>query len=1714
MFLKNQTRTFILLCTLALSIAPVLADAPKVFVIHGEPEYGSARTMPALARRLQENLGFETTVLTSPAGTTDLPDLKSLEEADLLILFIRFRQATDKQFEQLKAYFDSGKPAVAFRTTSHAFWEDKGWFVPFFGGHYKSHADNRQGTTCVIPTEARPHPIMDGVEGEFHMAHGGTYNAQPLSDYAAPLLFGKTGDLPAEPVAWVAEYKPGQRLFYTSLGAEENFESAAFRKMVLNSCQWCLAQGSPEKLALKESYPPVPDRKTPAGVTVLFNGNDLSEFRHYDPSVEPRSIGIDRRADTTSGGPVFSKARWVVTQGAAVARPGFGDMVTKIGFGDSVMHFDFLIPREPGHIKGKFRGNSGIYIDGKYEIQIVDSHGGKLTDSRNTCGAIFGVAAPLVNACRKPGEWQKMEIAYSHLDRGVEISAWLNGKQIHDRVRVEEPTLYGFLEEEDREEDENEAEDETFRVAFRGARVKAADMGKDFTAVVRFRTEGQGPLFSKAGENDYRTHDKVLYLFDNRLHYDIGSVGVLETDKDVNDGKWHTAAVRSKDDLVEIFIDGAKAGEKKAFNAPDNGNSVIKIGATTAGVPSDGEEPLEWEGEVFDLQLFAKALDDQDIKLTVGSQPIPGVKPVLEWEPDVIPALEIVGGDRIKEFAMAKPFSVAVRFRTHVGGALWARAPRRGEWAQGGKALFVADETLIYDIGWVGALPAEDVDVADGEWHIATVTHNAGRVKLFVDGKLRNERDEFTSEDETDHVFKVGACSTDFPEGAPKSFRGQIAHLAFFNRELNANEVAGINEGQIPDDRVYAYRDGAIEDQELETAVNGESDDDEEEERTEEETEIIQITNPGEGPIRFQADTSRVRFANIWVSKLGDVDHASIIRAWSGPAFERGRRIYDGLCITCHGNLKQKGSLPTSRPFWKDPFKNGSDPHSLYLTMRNGFNQMPPQPWLTPRQGYDVIHYIREELVKPNNPGQYFKITDDYLAGLPKGLGVDAKLTKEQAEFARGPKYLRMNFGPMLDWTYQVAPDNIAYKGISIRLDEGLGGVSKGHAWMIYDHDTMRVAAAYTGDRFIDWRCIAFDQSHGTHPSIVGKTAFVNPVGPGWANPVDDSWNDPRFRGRDNKPYGPLPREWAHFKGQYLHGNKVVIRYTVGDADILELPSLEQGGSQPVFARTLNIGKTSRDLTMRIAPNEVSALVAGKPGTSPAILETVDGFHRLRIPAAATPLKVKLLVSEANPTTVYIASLASEPAEDLLEYTQGGPARWTKTVVTEGKQGGNGNSFEIDEITYPAENPYGSWMRIGGFDFYPDGKRAAVATWLGDVWIVDGIAGALGRHNWKRICTGLFQPLGVKIVGGKIHVTCRDQIARLHDMNGDEEIDYIESFNNDHQVTEHFHEFAMGLQTDNEGNFYYAKSARHAKTALVAHHGTLLKVSKDGSKTEILANGFRAANGVCLNPDGTFIVTDQEGHWNPKNRINYVKVGGFYGNMYGYHSVTDSSDDAMEQPLCWITNAFDRSPGELLWVPENANWDTLNGQLLNLSYGMGQVFVVPHEKINGQAQGGMCSLGLNFPTGIMRGRFHPENGQLYVTGMFAWAGNKHQDGSFYRIRHTGKPAHLPIGLQPRSKGIKITFTNPLHPDSAQNPDNYQIKIWGLKRTRNYGSRHYNERSLKVVGAKLLADAKSVFLEIPDIVTTWSMEIKTDIKGASGEVVKRTIHNTIHTLDGP
>ena len=381
------------------------------------------------------------------------------------------------------------------------------------------------------------------------------------------------------------------------------------------------------------------------------------------------------------------------------------------------------------------------------------------------------------------------------------------------------------------------------------------------------------------------------------------------------------------------------------------------------------------------------------------------------------------------------------------------------------------------------------------------------------------------------------------------------------------------------------------------------------------------------------------------------------------------------------------------------------------------------------------------------------------------------------------------------------------------------------------------------------------------------------------------------------------------------------------------------------------------------AESALPPLLAGlAPRNIPAVWSAEAGRLRLRIPKGSDPLSFTIwTAANAKPDAPLADAVAAvedpvitDPAADLTALTRGGPAQWPQKLTTQTTLGDDSGPFAADELILPESNPWLAQVRPTGLDFFEDG-RIAVCTWDGDVWLIESPPGT-GELHWQRIATGLFQPLGLKIVNGTIHVICRDQLAALRDLNGDGEIDFYECLNNDHQVTEHFHEFAMGLQVDADGNFYYAKSGRHALPAVVPQHGTLLRISPDGARTDILATGFRAANGVCLNPDGSFVVTDQEGFWNPKNRINWVTVDPdsppkFYGNMLGYTDVTDPSDSAMEPPLCWITNAFDRSPAELLWVESDA-WQPLRGSLLNLSYGNGEVFLVPHEQVAGVMQGG------------------------------------------------------------------------------------------------------------------------------------------------------------------
>jgi len=686
---------------------------------------------------------------------------------------------------------------------------------------------------------------------------------------------------------------------------------------------------------------------------------------------------------------------------------------------------------------------------------------------------------------------------------------------------------------------------------------------------------------------------------------------------------------------------------------------------------------------------------------------------------------------------------------------------------------------------------------------------------------------------------------------------------------------------------------------------------------------------------------------------------------------------------------------------------------------------------------------------------------------------------------------------------------NFAYKGIAIRLNHGAGGIAAGNAFVLFDHDLLRLTGFWTGEGFIDYEDILLNGKHNIFPRTVGTIEFENPITPGWANPETDDFSDPRFVAVDGRPFGPLPKTWAHYKGLYHHGDRVVLKYTVADAEVLESYDLESGQPFPVISRTLNITASATALRMRIAPANVSVHLVGQ-GVK---IAEEDGYKILIVPVNL-PVRVKLWMSSGASDALESLAAQGEPPADLNQYTMGGPAHNPEVLSSPIVRGDSDDAYAVDVLTLPLENPWKSRMRLTGIDFLDEGDQAVVSTIDGEVWRLRGLSQHHGTITWQRIATGLFQPLGIKYHEGNIYVGCRDQIVILRDLNGDGETDFYENFNSDHQVTEHFHEFAMGLQTDAAGNFYYAKSARHARTALVPQHGTLIKVSPTGSSSEIIATGFRAANGVVVNSDGSFIVTDQEGHWNPMNRINWVEEGGFYGNMYGYGAPADSSDSAMIQPLFWIDKKYDRSPAELIWANSD-RWGPLGGHLLSLSYGFGKIFVVMPQRMEGVNQGGLVELPIpQLPTGIMRGKMNPRDGQLYALGMSAWGTSQMiQVGGLYRVRYTGKNLHLPITMKALTSGMQLTFATPLDMAVAIDPSQYTITTWDLKRTRNYGSERYNTKELTIDQVTISNDGKTITIDMPGIQPAWIMEIKYTLTSKDGTTFRGAVQNTIYDLEG-
>jgi hypothetical protein len=191
----------------------------------------------------------------------------------------------------------------------------------------------------------------------------------------------------------------------------------------------------PEDTEVWEPEPPVVtpgrDGAPPSDAIVLFDGADLSAWRHED--------GTD--------------ARWTVADGHMTVGRGSGDILTRQAFGDIQLHIEWRSPT-PAAGEGQGRGNSGIYFMERYELQVLDSYENR-TYSNGQAGSVYKQHIPLVNASRPPGEWQSYDVSFTAplfaADGSVETPAYMtvfhNGVLVLSHVEIQGNTEYEGLPE-------------------------------------------------------------------------------------------------------------------------------------------------------------------------------------------------------------------------------------------------------------------------------------------------------------------------------------------------------------------------------------------------------------------------------------------------------------------------------------------------------------------------------------------------------------------------------------------------------------------------------------------------------------------------------------------------------------------------------------------------------------------------------------------------------------------------------------------------------------------------------------------------------------------------------------------------------------------------------------------------------------------------------------------------------------------------------------------------------------------------------------------------------------------------------------------------------------------------------------------------------------------------------------------------------------------
>ena len=417
-------------------------------------------------------------------------------------------------------------------------------------------------------------------------------------------------------------------------------------------------------------------------------------------------------------------------------------------------------------------------------------------------------------------------------------------------------------------------------------------------------------------------------------------------------------------------------------------------------------------------------------------------------------------------------------------------------------------------------------------------------------------------------------------------------------------------------------------------------------------------------------------------------------------------------------------------------------------------------------------------------------------------------------------------------------------------------------------------------------------------------------------------------------------------------------------------------------------------------------------------------------------------------------------------------------------------------------------LEIGGLavvqDPVPD--RVIAVTRRGEVWAIDGFAGAAPRESaaFTLVAEGLHEPLGlVHAPGGPGLVTaCRAELSRLEDEDGDGVFESIATIADDWHISGNYHEYNFGPAIALDGSYWITTNKPFGDQPFgkVDWRGYAFRIRPDGEVKPMCA-GLRSPAGIESSPWGEIFYTDNQGEWCGAGKLSLLVPGGYYGHPHGIESTTDPNwtfakpkalpegvtyaeiaasgeYPAFRMPAVWFPyDKVGRSPAGFAWDTTRGKFGPFEDQVFVADQYEAAVFRVCLERVGGHWQGACFRFRDGLGSGAVRLAWTRGGALLVGETHRGWGSKGVLSQGLERIDWTGV---IPFEIRTmrvlqdgKGPGFELRFTHSVDQASLTDLAGYSAMSYTYEASERYGSDELDRREHEIVGVRAHEDGRGV-----------------------------------------